>query len=258
MRRKEENLKFRLMVVEKLRLLKKTYSYNELAKRLGKPETVLCRYVKGDVLPGEETARELWEALSKLEGFSEILKSRLKLDEYGYADTTSLIYDPHLLMQASIEASMRFAGKRLTKVLTAAVNGVPLATSIALYLEIPLVVAKRTKDAGVKEFIEETYPTESPAMLSTLYIPKDALTPKDDVLIVDDLIRTGRTVQALINLTRKAKANPVGVFVLVAFGDEWRRQLARPPCPIEVALTLPPPKPIEQAQPTAPRAEGSA
>ncbi len=228
-----------MMVVEKLRLLKKTYSYNELARKLGKPETVLCRYVKGDVLPGEETARELWEALSRFEDFAETLRSRLKFDNYGFADTTNLIHDPHLLMQASLEASMRFAGKRLTKILTAAVNGIPLATSIALYLEIPLVVAKRTKDIGVKEFIEEAYPSGSPAMLTTLYVPKEALSPKDDVLIVDDLIRSGKTIQALMNLTRKAKANPIGVFVLLAFGEEWKRNLDRPPCPIEVALTLP-------------------
>ena len=235
-------MKFRMMVVEKLRMLKKSYSYNELARRLGKPETVLCRYVKGDVLPGEETARELWEALSKFEDFAATLRRRIKLDSYGYADTTALIYDPHLLLQASVEASLRFAGKRLTKVLTAAVNGVPLATSIALYLEVPLVVAKQTKDIGVKEFIEEAYPSGSPATLTTLYVPKDTLSPKDDVLIVDDLIRTGRTIQALINLTRKAKANPIGVFVLVAFGEEWKKQLAKPPCPVEVALTLPPPR----------------
>ncbi|MCX8205434.1 MAG: phosphoribosyltransferase family protein [Candidatus Nezhaarchaeota archaeon] len=238
-RRKEEDLKFRLMVVEKLRLLKKSYSYSELAKKLGKPETVLCRYVKGDVLPGRDTAKELWEAISKFESFAEVLKRRLRFDSYGYADITSIIYDPHLLLQAGIEASLRFAGRRLTKVMTAAVNGIPLATSVALYLEVPLVVAKQTKDAGVEEFIEEVYPSGSSATLMTLYVPKDSLTAKDDVLIVDDLIRTGRTVQALVSLVKKARANPVGVFALLAFGEPWKKALESLPCPVEVALQLP-------------------
>jgi adenine phosphoribosyltransferase/purine operon repressor len=239
MGRKEEDLKFRMMVVEKLRMLKKSYSYSELAKKLGKPETVLCRYVKGDILPSGETARKLWEELGKFEDFADTLRRRLKFDEYGYADVGSLIHDPYILLQASIEASFRFAGRRLTKVLTAAVNGVPLATSIALFLEVPLVVAKRTKDIGVRAFLEEAYPSGSSAALTTLYIPKEALSPKDFVLIVDDLMRTGRTMQALLNLARKARANPVGIFTLLAFGEEWRRSLEGSNCPIEVVLQLP-------------------
>ncbi|MEM4699552.1 MAG: phosphoribosyltransferase family protein [Candidatus Nezhaarchaeales archaeon] len=239
-RRKEEDLKFRMMVVEKLRLLKKSYSYSELAKRLGRPETVLCRYVKGDVLPGRDTAKELWDAINKFESFADVLRRRLKFNEQGYVDITSVINDPHLLLQASVEASMRFAGRRLTKVMTAAVNGIPLATSIALYLEVPLVVAKQTKDAGVEGFIEEAYPSGS-ATLTTLYIPRNALTPRDDVLIVDDLVRTGRTIQALASLVRKARANLVGVFVLLAFGEPWKRALEGLSCPIEVALQLPAP-----------------
>lgn len=239
MKRKEEDLKFRLMVVEKLRLLKKSYSYSELARRLGKPETVLCRYVKGDVVPGRDTARELWEAINRFESFADVLRKRLKFDERGYADVTSVINDPHLLLQASVEASLRFAGRRLTKVVTAAVNGIPLATSIALYLEVPLVVAKQTKDAGVEGFIEEAYYFGDTATLATLYIPRHSLTSRDDVLIVDDLIRTGRTVQALVNLVRKARANPVGVFALLALEGPWRESLRGLPCPVEVALEIP-------------------
>ncbi|MEM1537790.1 MAG: phosphoribosyltransferase family protein [Candidatus Nezhaarchaeales archaeon] len=239
MKRKEENLKFRLMVVNKLRLLKKVYSYAELSKKLNKPETVLCRYIKGDVTPSESVAQSLWSLMNRNISFSSILKSLLRYDEYGYVDLTPIIQDPYVLTQASSEAMTRFAGKRITKVVTAAVNGIPLTTAVALALEAPIVIAKATKDIGVKEFIEESYPAGSPVSLTTLYVPKRSLTAKDDVLIVDDMIRTGRTVQALINITRKAKARLVGVFTLLAFGDEWRKLLSGIPCPVEVVLSLP-------------------
>ncbi|HIQ03007.1 MAG TPA: helix-turn-helix domain-containing protein, partial [Desulfurococcales archaeon] len=63
---KFENLKFRLMVVERLRLLKRMYSYKELSKVTGVPETVLCRYVKGSILPSLEQAERIWKSRDKI------------------------------------------------------------------------------------------------------------------------------------------------------------------------------------------------
>jgi adenine phosphoribosyltransferase len=227
------------MVVERLRLLKKFYSYSELARRTGIPETVLCRYVKGDVLPGDDTAKKLWDSLDKIEQLSQVIYEKIYVDPYGYVDTSNAVNDPLILMRASHYVMMKFAGKRITKILTPAVNGVPLATSIALLLEVPLVIAKRNKEMGVKDYIEESYPA-GPYMVS-LYAPKNAITSRDDVLIVDDIIRTGNTVQALINMVKKVKANVAGVFALVGVGDEGVQNLkAEHPFPIEVVTTIQP------------------
>ncbi len=227
------------MVVERLRLLKKFYSYSELARRTGIPETVLCRYVKGDVLPGDDTAKRLWDSLDKIEQLNQVIYEKVYVDPYGYVDTSNVVNDPLILMRASHYVMMKFAGKRITKILAPAVNGVPLATSIALLLEVPLVIAKRNKEMGVKEYIEESYPA-GPYVVS-LYVPKNAITSRDDVLIVDDLIRTGNTVQALINMVKKVKANVAGVFALVGVGDEGVQNLkAEHPFPIEVVATVQP------------------
>jgi adenine phosphoribosyltransferase len=227
------------MVVERLRLLKKFYSYSELARRTGIPETVLCRYVKGDVLPGDDTARKLWDSLDKIEQLDQVIYEKIYVDPYGYVDTSNVVNDPLILMRASHYVMMKFAGKRITKILTPAVNGVPLATSIALLLEVPLVIAKRNKEMGVKDYIEESYPA-GPYVVS-LYVPKNAITGRDDVLIVDDLIRTGSTVQALINMVKKMKANVAGVFALVGVGDEGVQNLkAENPFPVEVVATIQP------------------
>jgi len=54
-------------------------------------------------------------------------------------------------------------------------------------------------------------------------------------LIVDDMIKTGETQAALVNLVRKAKAEISGVFSLIAVGDEWKKKLKLSgECPIEV------------------------
>jgi adenine phosphoribosyltransferase len=119
-----------------------------------------------------------------------------------------------------------FAGKRVTKVLTAATDGIPLATMVANALGVNTVVAKRNKEVGVKAFIDETFILgKDSGVTITLYIPKEIIKKRDSVLIVDDMIKSGETQEALINLVKKAKAEISGVFALIAVGDDWKRRL---------------------------------
>ncbi|MEB3851861.1 MAG: hypothetical protein LRS49_04705, partial [Desulfurococcales archaeon] len=47
------------------------------------------------------------------------------------------------------------------------------------------------------------------------------------VLLVDDLARTGATLEALARAVLEAGASPVAALVLIAVGDEWTRRLER-------------------------------
>jgi len=234
-----EDLKFRLITVELLRTAKKRYTYRELASKTELPVTVLSRYAKGHVLPNTERARQLWETLSKLVGLEVELKRRIKFNEEGYFDNTSIIGDITLLRQAAHYALAKFAGKRITKVLTAAVDGVPLATMIAESLGVNLVIAKSRKEVGVPSFLEETYVLNNSGVTMTLYVPRSAIKKKDSVLIVDDMIKSGDTQAALVNIVNKAKAEVSGLFSLIAIGKQWRRKIRLPEgCQVEIVLEL--------------------
>lgn len=233
-----DELKLRLMTIELLRTAKykRNITYRELASKTGLPVTVLSRYAKGHVLPNTARAKQLWKVLSKLVGLEVELRSRIKFDEDGYFDNTDIIGDFNIIQQAANHALAIFAGKRVTKVLTAAVDGIPLATMVANALGVNLIVAKRSKEVGVKAFLEETYVLgKDSGVTMTLYIPKEAIKKRDSVLIVDDMIKTGETQAALVNLVRKAKAEISGVFSLIAVGEEWKKKLKLTgECPIEV------------------------
>jgi len=226
------------MTIELLRTAKykRNITYRELASKTGLPVTVLSRYAKGHVLPNTARAKQLWKVLSKIVGLETELRSRIKFDEDGYFDNTDIIGDFNILQQAANHALANFAGKRVTKILTAAVDGIPLGTMVANALGVNLVVAKRSKEVGVKVFLEETYILgKDSGVTMTLYIPKEAIKKRDSVLVVDDMIKTGETQAALVNLIRKAKAEISGVFTLVAVGEEWKRRLKLSgECPIEV------------------------
>ena len=232
-----DDLKLRLMTIELLRTAKykRNITYRELASKTGLPVTVLSRYAKGHVLPNTSRAKQLWKVLTKLVGLETELRSRIKFDEDGYFDNTEIVGDFNILQQAANHALANFAGKRVTKILTAAVDGIPLATMVSNALGVNLVVAKRNKEVGVKAFLEETYVLKGSGVTMTLYIPKEAVKKRDSVLVIDDMIKTGETQAALINLVRKARAEMSGVFSLIAVGDEWKKVLKLSgDCPVEV------------------------
>ncbi len=234
------DLKFRLMTIELLRTAKKHHTYRELSQRTGLPVTVLSRYVKGHVLPTAKRAKSIWSMLTKLVSLEDELRGRISFDDLGYFDNTNIICDLNLLQQAAQYTLSKFAGRRITKVVTAAVDGIPLATVVAAALGADLVIAKKSKEVGVHDFIEETYIPSNSAVMMALYIPKGVIRKGDSVLIVDDIIRTGETQRALINLISKAKAEVSGIFALVSVGDDWERTESLQKFPSEIVLKVKP------------------
>ena len=237
-----EDLKLRLMTIELLRTAKykRNITYRELSAKTGLPVTVLSRYAKGHVLPNTTRAKELWKVLTKLVGLETELRSRIRFDETGYFDNTDIVGDYNILKQAANYALANFAGKRVTKILTAAVDGIPLATMVANALGVNLILAKRNKEVGVKAFLDETYILgKYSGVTVTLYIPKNSIKKRDSVLVVDDMIKSGETQEALVHLVKKAKAEISGVFSLIAVGDEWKKRLKfSNNAPVEVVTYL--------------------
>jgi purine operon repressor len=234
-----EDLKLRLMTIELLRTAKKRYTYRELSAKTGLPVTVLSRYAKGHVLPNAERARQLWGTLKKLVGLQTELRKMVQFNNQGYFNNTWIIGDFNVLRQAAHHALAAFAGRRVTKILTAAVDGIPLATMVADSLGVNLIMAKWNKEVGVPSFLEETYVLRDSGVTRTLYLPKEALKRRDSVLIVDDMIKTGETQAALVSLVRKARAEISGVYSLIAIGNEWEKKLDLPKgCLVEIVTRI--------------------
>lgn len=234
-----EDLKFRLATVELLRTAKKYYTYRELAAKTNLPVTVLSRYVKGHVLPNRERAQYLWCILSKMVGIENEFRRRIKFNDDGYFDSTLLTSDIILLRQAANYAVAKFAGKRVTRILTGAIDSIPLATMVANALGVNLVIAKTSKEAGVPSFLEETCVLSDLGYAITFYIPRDSLKKRDSVLLVDGIIKSGEVQKALVNLVYKAKAEVAGIFAMVSIGDSWIQKVKVPSeCPVEVILRL--------------------
>ncbi len=212
-----EATKLKIRSVEYLKMLKKEYTYNELSRMLDLPITVLNRYIMGKVLPSEERARELISQFRKRYRVEDEIKKRIKFDKEGYFDNSSILYDTLLLWEISERVAERFPETR--KVLTSETDGIPVACSIAVRLGVDAVYARKNKEVGITNYIEETYIPSSSGNLMSLYLPKDAIQKNEKVLIVDDVLRSGETQRALVKLAEKSGASIYGIFVIVSIGS---------------------------------------
>lgn len=223
-----DRLRIRLLTVQYLRDLREYYSAKELTgifRGAGLPlkEPILSRYMTGRVLPSLGRARRM---LGLLQWFLEdILERILVMDGKGVVNVYNIAFNLPLLRLTALRAYMEFRDLDVDVVLTAAVNGIPIATLTADLLGARLSVAKHDMDAGVGRFVEARYFTPNPPRYQSLYVSVYTLPPKSSVLIVDDLLQSGRTLQALLELTRRIGTKPVGVYSIVAVGTAWRSVL---------------------------------
>ena len=219
------DLKYKLMTIELLNLAKQRFTYRELSAMVHLPETVLSRYVKGHVLPTAQRAEEINKTLQRYMSLDKELLERIHFDDGGYFDNTAIIGDTLLMERAVQHAVGKFAGKRVTKIMTAAVDGIPLATLLAHRLGVGLLVAKKAREVGVREFIEEIFVPPKTAVVLSLFVLRDAIKKTDCVLIVDDIIDSGETQRAMMKIIQKAKAEVIGIYALVSIGSDWKARI---------------------------------
>ncbi|MCS7126874.1 MAG: phosphoribosyltransferase family protein [Thaumarchaeota archaeon] len=218
---KAVDVRTRLAAIEALFVVKRWLGQKRVAEALDISPSVLSRYSNGRSLPSRQRAEAILAYVME-QVLPELIGSVVKRTGEGLYDLSVAMRDPNLLRLIALTACAAFRAHRPTKVLTVATDGIPYATAVASELGAELVVAKDWKDPVYDEFVEERV-VRSPPVVEYLYIPRRALRRNDNVLIVDDVIRSGRTVAALHRMAVRSGANPIGVFALASIADSAQR-----------------------------------
>jgi purine operon repressor len=235
-------VKARISSVELLSTLKKSYSYKELSSILGLSAPILSRYVRGHVLPSPSRS-DKFVAVFREKLLKRMVTDHIRLTNEGVYDLTKVVLDVGLLKQIAKVVYSEFEPSHVEKVLTMEVDGVPLAVEIADEFNVSVAIAKTERDFSAEEYYEQRL-VYSPDSAKYLYLPKTSLKKGEHVLIVDDLIRSGVTLDALVRLAEKARARPVGIFTIASMESSLPKLKERMKlnCPIETLVTLEPPK----------------
>ena len=213
-----EKAALQLQAVAVLRTLKETRTYDELADLTGLPAGDLNRYVNGHVLPGTERANEVVGGVGR-ETLADELEARVGFDDEGYVDNSGVVFDQPFLDLVAPVAAESLGFDRPDVVLTAATDGITLGAAMASHFDARVAYAKKSKETAVEEFIESRQRLASGIEL-TYYLPAGALDAGERVLVVDDLIRSGETQELLLDIAHQTDADVVGVFALIAAGEE--------------------------------------
>lgn len=242
--RKFEHVKVQLLAAEALRSLRSFMSGKEVLELLERggvkiSQVDLSRYVTGTVLPSPSRSLEILQLLAESNALGLVLKRALVIDERGVVNVARIVYDNAILSLAAARAYVELRELGVTKVLTAAVNGVPLATRVSHALDAELCVARHEPDASADNYLEVRYFAPDPPRYAHLYLPTYALNERDRVAVVDDLLRSGRTLRALAQLVELRKARLSAVFSLIAIGDEWRSFIPSTVAKVVTVLELP-------------------
>ncbi len=215
----------RVIAIELLRSLRKYLKYRELEKYLNLPGPVLWRYITGKVEPTIDRAKEIIGAIINKGLVRHVISKQINIINKRVINTYKVVYDTSILKLIAVEAYYQFKDKKPTAIATVEVDGIPVALAVANLFNTKIIVAKKVKELGFRDYIEYTYMQGDPPSLVTLYIPSELIKPQDRILIVDDLLRSGRTIKSLIEMINKVHAKTIGVFAVLSVGTLWKQTL---------------------------------
>lgn len=123
--------------------------------------------------------------------------------------------DPHLLRVMAEEIAGRFAGCGVTKILTAETSGIMLAQEVAMRLSLPYVYAKKKQPITMTACYSAESFSFTKQETTTLYVSKEVLGAKDQVLVIDDFYARGATLKALCDIIDQAGACFINAAVVI-------------------------------------------
>jgi xanthine phosphoribosyltransferase len=148
--------------------------------------------------------------------------------------------DPMLMLAVGQAMAARFYGLGASKVLTAEISGIAPALTTALALQIPVLYARKTKPVTMHpNAITASAPSHTKGSSVQLMVSPEFLGPGDRVLIIDDFLASGQTINALVELALQAGATVVGIGAVIekAF-EKGREQLAHLDVPVEALAVV--------------------
>ena len=129
-----------------------------------------------------------------------------------FKDITTLLQDGGAFRRATDAMAAQFEGKKIDAVLSVEARGFMFGAAIAYKLGTAIIPIRKKGKLPYKTF-EVSYDLEYGK--DTLEIHQDAFKKGSKVLIVDDLLATGGTTRAVIDLVEKMGAEIVGIAFLI-------------------------------------------
>ena len=133
--------------------------------------------------------------------------------------------DPMLMEACGKKFASLFKDVRASKILTAEISGIAPALMTGRFMNLPVVYARKHKPITMPDQVLLTLsPSHTKGRMVELIVSPEYLSSSERVLIIDDFLASGATIQGLVQLTQAAGAQIVGIGTLIEKSFEGGRE----------------------------------
>lgn len=133
----------------------------------------------------------------------------------GYVYLSDMLGEPKWLRKIGRAIASLYMDKEVNSVMTVATKGVPIAQSVASYLNVPFVIVRRDSKVTEGSTVSINYVSGSSSdRVEKMELSRRSLEMGSKVLIVDDFLKGGGTVNGMISLIEEFNSEVVGATVI--------------------------------------------
>lgn len=165
------------------------------------------------------------EARAFIEDMTEQLSHQDRLLPGGYVYLSDLLGRPDVLRYVGRVIARQYIDKQIDAVMTVATKGVPIAQSVASYLNVPFVIVRRDSKITEGSTVSVNYVSGSSERIEKMELSKRSLKRGSHVLIVDDFMKGGGTVNGMKSMIEEFESELVGITVFAEGAFDGRRMV---------------------------------
>lgn len=133
----------------------------------------------------------------------------------GYLYMTDVLGNPEMMNRVGKVFATAFADAKIDVIMTVATKGIPIAHAIARHLNVPVVIVRRDSKVTEGSTVSINYVSGSSRRIQTMVLSKRSMKSGQRVLITDDFMKVGGTMNGMKNLLEEFECTLAGVAVLV-------------------------------------------
>lgn len=141
----------------------------------------------------------------------------------GYVYLSDLLGDPEVLREVGRLIATQYEAQDVDVVMTIETKGIPLAQSVAMYLNRPFVIVRNSSHITEGSTVSVNYVSGSSQRIKKMELSRRTLKEGANVVVVDDFLKGGGTLNGMKSLIDEFGAHLVGMNVFAEGQFEGER-----------------------------------
>ncbi|MFC6182606.1 pur operon repressor [Lactiplantibacillus daowaiensis] len=153
------------------------------------------------------------EAQEFIDEMTDLVADKSRVLPGGYVYLSDILGQPEILRQVGRVIATQYLNQKIDAVMTVATKGIPIAQSVATYLNVPFVIVRNDSKITEGSTVSVNYVSGSSERIKKMELSKRSLSEGANVLIVDDFMKGGGTINGMKTLIEEFDANLIGITV---------------------------------------------